>query len=69
MSKGLIIFDVQGKQLYKNSSCNVIIPSEKFKPGVYFACVKSGEIRKTKKFIIRWFQVANAKISTSIIVN
>jgi len=48
----LIIFDVQGKQLYKNSSCNVIIPSEKFKPGVYFACVKSGEIRKTKKFII-----------------
>jgi hypothetical protein len=48
----LIIFDVQGKQLYKNSSYNVIIPSEKFKPGVYFACVKSGEIRKTKKFII-----------------
>lgn len=50
----LLIFDVQGKQVYSRDCQNesVILSSDKFKPGVYFASVRSGDVTKTKKFIL-----------------
>ena len=50
----LLIFDVQGKQVYFRDcqKDSVVLPSDKFKPGVYFASVRSGEVTKTKKFVL-----------------